>query len=249
MIKTKCAKHIGNHQFKSFFRERLIEETPSLYNTIKKNSLALYRQTNSVVISTSKQKVVNLSSDCRLYSKLCIASQAREGVLDEFFAQENHACPVSFSEYSKLRAAKDKSEITQLLHKVFKPQYEKPNVQMKRIDGTAFVNVYRSRTSKMFGEYYDDELVKVVYSFSEEVDRMDFAFDRYLENSIKTQAREGRGKGMRISVRRDTPLCEDFKTFMRDSDNKAELLLMFANSMSQIWDVPSIVATVNEKVI
>ena len=53
---VKCAKHIGNHQFKSFFRERLIEETPSLYNTIKKNSLALYRQTNSVVISTSKQK-------------------------------------------------------------------------------------------------------------------------------------------------------------------------------------------------
>ena len=53
---VKCAKRIGNHQFKSFFRERLIEETPSLYNTIKKNSLALYRQTNSVVISTSKQK-------------------------------------------------------------------------------------------------------------------------------------------------------------------------------------------------
>ena len=142
-----------------------------------------------------------------------------------------------------MRAAKDKSEFTQLLHKVFKPQHEKPSVRMKRIDRTAFVNVYRSRTSKMFGEYYDDELVKVVYSFSEEVDRMDFVFDRYLENSIKRQAREGRGKGMRISVGRDTPLSEDSK-------NKAELLLMIANSMSQIWDVPtSLIATVNEKVI
>ena len=95
----------------------------------------------------------------------------------------------------------------------------------------------------MFGEYYDDELVKVVYSFSEEVDRMDFVFDRYLENSIKRQAREGWGKGMRISVGWDTPLSEDSK-------NKAELLLMIANSMSQIWDVPtSLIATVNEKVI
>ena len=55
---------------------------------------------------------------------------------------------------------------------------------------------------------------------------------------------------MHISVRRDTPLCEDFKAFMRDSDNKAELLLMIANSVSQIKDIPtSIIATVNEKVI
>lgn len=45
---------------------------------------------------------------------------------------------------------------------------------MKVIDGTAFVNIYRSRTSKTFGEYRDDELVKAVYSFYEGVDRMDF---------------------------------------------------------------------------
>ena len=62
---VKCAKYIRNHQFKLFVRERLIEETLSLYETIKKNSLALYCQKNSVVISTSKQKVVNVSSDCQ----------------------------------------------------------------------------------------------------------------------------------------------------------------------------------------
>ena len=44
--------------------------------------------------------------------------------------------------------------------------------------------------------------------------------------------REGRGIGMRVSG--DTPLCEDFKTFMKDSDNKAELFLMIPNSVSQI---------------
>ena len=149
-----------------------------------------------------------------------------------------------------MRAAKDKSELTQLLHKVFEPQYEEPNVQVKVIDGTTFVNIYRPRTSKTLGEYCDDDLVKAVYSFSKGADRMDFVFGRYLENSIKTQTREGRGKGMRILVRRDTPLCEDFKTFMRDSDNKAEVFLMIANSISQIKDVPtSIIATVNEKVI
>ena len=86
-----------------------------------------------------------------------------------------------------MRAAKDKSEFTHLLHKVFEPQYEEPNVQIKVIDGTAFVNIYRPSTLKTFEEYCDDELVKVVYSINKGVDRMGFVFDRYLENSIKTQ--------------------------------------------------------------
>ena len=120
---------------------------------------------------------------------------------------------------------------------------------MKRIDGTAFANLYWPRTSKTFGEHCNDELVKVVYSFSEGTDRMHFVFDRYLENRIKTQTREGRGKGSCISVSGDTPLCVQFKTF-RDSDNKAELFLIIASSISQIRDVPiSVIATVNEKVI
>ena len=77
---------------------------------------------------------------------------------------------------------------------------------------------------------------------------MDFVFDRYLENSIKMQTCEGRGKGIPISVRRDTPLREDLKTFMTDSYNKAKLFLMIANSISQIRDVPtSIIATVKRK--
>lgn len=55
---------------------------------------------------------------------------------------------------------------------------------------------------------------------------------------------------MRISVKKDTPLCIYFKQFMRDSNNKAELFLIIANSVSQIRDAPtSITAVVNVKVI
>lgn len=61
---VKCEKYIRNYQFNLFVRECLTEGMASLYSTIKKNSPALYRQRNSVVISTSKQKEVNLSSDC-----------------------------------------------------------------------------------------------------------------------------------------------------------------------------------------
>ena len=115
---------------------------------------------------------------------------------------------------------------------------------MKVIGGTAFVKIYQPKKLKAFREYCDDELVKVVYSFSEGVDRMDFVFDRYLKNSIKTQNSEDRKKEMRISVRRDTLFCEDFKQITRF---QADLFLMISNSISQIRNVPtSIIAAVKE---
>ena len=115
---------------------------------------------------------------------------------------------------------------------------------MKVIGGTVFVKIYRPKKLKAFREYCDDELVKVVYSFSEGVDRMDFVFDRYLKNSIKTQNSEDRKKEMRISVRRDTLFCEDFKQITRF---QADLFLMISNSISQIRNVPtSIIAAVKE---
>ena len=121
---------------------------------------------------------------------------------------------------------------------------------MKAIDGTAFVNIYWLRTSKTFGEYFDDDLVKVVYCLSDGVYIMDFVFDRYLENSIKTHTHEGWEKNPRISVRKDTSLCVDFKTFIRDSYSKAELFLMIANSICQIREVlTSMIVTVKKKVI
>ena len=107
---------------------------------------------------------------------------------------------------------------------------------MKVIGGTAFVKIYQPKKLKAFREYCDDELVKVVYSFSEGVDRMDFVFDRYLKNSIKTQNSEDRKKEMRISVRRDTLFCEDFKQITRF---QADLFLMISNSISQIRNVPT----------
>ena len=41
------------------------------------------------------------------------------------------------------------------------------------------------------------------------------------------------GKGMHISVRRDTSFLGDFKKFMKDN-NKVELFLVIANSVSQL---------------
>ena len=59
--------------------------------------------------------------------------------------------------------------ILNLLHKVFEPQYEEPNVQIKVIYGIAFVNIYLQRTLTTFGQYHHNELVKVTYLFLREL--------------------------------------------------------------------------------
>ena len=246
----KNAKDIGEHQFKAFVEQRLTEGTSSIYDTIKKNNLPLYRQKNCVVTPKSKQKVATLTSDCRLFSNLYIASQSREGNLEQFFARENHAYPVSLSEYGKLRKCPTKSDFIKCLHEIVEPHYEEPRIEMKVIDGAAFVNIYQPKISNNFGEYCYDEITKRVYTISQHLDRLDFVFDTYQHNSIKTQTRENRGTGMRVLVRRDTPMCRKFQDFMRNSDNKTELFLMIANAISKIENVStSIIATAGDKVI
>ena len=79
---VKCSKHIGNHQFKSFVTEHLIEGTSSLYNTIKKNSLACIIKKNIVPI---KQKVVNLSYDCRIYFEFMHSLSSKRSWLRQIF--------------------------------------------------------------------------------------------------------------------------------------------------------------------
>ena len=55
---------------------------------------------------------------------------------------------------------------------------------MKVIDGSAFVNIYRPKTSKTFREYCDVEIVNIACSLCQGVERIDFVFDRCLEKTV-----------------------------------------------------------------
>ena len=70
-----------------------------------------------------------VKADCRLFSNLYIASQSRAGDLDNFFAHKNHAFPVSFSEYGKLRGG-TKSDFLDYLESIDKSTYIKPKVDV-----------------------------------------------------------------------------------------------------------------------
>ena len=120
---------------------------------------------------------------------------------------------------------------------------------MKVIDGAAFVNMNGPKSSTTYGEYCEDELLSKLKLISQNTKRLDLVFDVYSENSLKSQTRENRGGGIRISVRKDTPFCKDFQKFMRNDTNRTELFKMIAEAVIQIPEkLATIVATIGNKI-
>ena len=107
-------------------------------------------------MSKSKQKIPTLISEKCLYANLYVAYQSREGNLDNFFAHENHAFPVPISEYDKLRKATSKFDFLHCMRSLVNVTYNAPDVSMKVIDGAAFVNMNRPKSSTTYEKYYED---------------------------------------------------------------------------------------------
>ena len=114
---------------------------------------------------------------------------------------------------------------------------------MKLIDGAAFVNINPPRGASTFGNYCS-ELNEKLKTIGNGLARVDVVFDIYKDKSLKSQTRENRGAGIRVSVRENTPVMKNFTSFMRNDLNKTELSVMLAQSFTA-----TIVATNLENVV
>jgi hypothetical protein len=87
----------------------------------------------------SKQEIVSLGDDHRLYANLYVACQPQWD-LQSFFSHENHSYSVAVSEYGKLRKCSAKSDFLKCLQELMGPIHQLADVNVKVIDGAAFVN-------------------------------------------------------------------------------------------------------------
>ena len=198
-------------------------DTP-ISGTIAKNSFVLFGRRNTVVKFNDKAKIVELKSDCSLFSKLYIANQAREGNLQEFFKHENQKFPPSLAEGGKLRQAK-KADLLRCLESYcsMKEDHGHPSAEVSVLDGAAVVHFLPLRESRTFGEYARDVFIPYITSELERSSRVDLVWDVYLNDSLKMIARENRGTGARRRVLPNVKLPSNWKNFLRNDDNKDEL--------------------------
>ena len=80
-VAYKC----GKVQYNQFVTDRLYTRNKSIYLPVTSNKFLLFRQKSSASTSKVKKRIKEMKSDCTLYSSLYIASQYRDGNLEEFF--------------------------------------------------------------------------------------------------------------------------------------------------------------------
>lgn len=166
-----------------------------------------------------------------------IASQFRDGDLEDFFAHENQPWPPSLSEHGKLHLPSKKSDLLGLLDSGVvrePPSY----FHAKVIDGPAIVHILPFKQVSTFDEYSERVFNAWVRKELLNCDRIDIIWDVYKAGSLKESTREKRGNGLRRKVSGQAKLPANFKDFLRHSLNKQELF-DFLTCKASSYDYPA----------
>ena len=91
------AKIKGQSMYDNYVEERLNKWSKPITDTIQRCNLPLFGTPEKRTSHKTGNQVADLKSDCRLFSRLHIACQAREGNLEEFFKHENSSSPPALS--------------------------------------------------------------------------------------------------------------------------------------------------------
>ena len=106
--------------------------------------------------------------------------------------------------------------------------------QVSILDGAGIVNMLRPGTAKTFKAYATDVLVPYILSQLQHVERLDIVWDRYIADSLKSETRSKRGKGIRRRVEPRSAVPGNWQGFLRIDDNQTELFFFLASNVTKI---------------
>lgn len=123
----------------------------------------------------------------------------------------------------------------------------RPPVDVTVVDGPAIVNILKPGTYKTFVAYAKDVfLPHLQKQLEQSTNRIYLVWDQYLKDSLKTSARERRGRGVRRRVQADTTIPINWQKFVRIDENKTDLYEYLSMSIDSD---KIIIATSGEKVL
>ncbi|CAG2231325.1 unnamed protein product [Mytilus edulis] len=245
VVKTvNTIESLGQEQFEKYTKERLVDRTTSVFDTIKRNKLPLLQTPPPAKkSSTTDHKLMALKSNCSLFSRLYIACQSRDGNLDDFFRHENHAFPPSLSQNGTIRLGTKADLLSKCLERLTPPTDVKPVVSSVILDGSAVVNMLKPVNIKSFNEYALKVFIPYIQNIGKDVQRIDIVFDTYIDNSLKASTRGKRGKGIRRRVQDETNVPGNWQEFLRLDENKIELFHFLADKITSAGIDNEIVVT------
>ena len=95
-------------------------------------------------------------------------------------------------------------------------------------DGGALIHSLTPRGARTFSDYAFNQMLKLIRM---ELRKVDIVWDYYRKYAIKEQIRGDRGKGSRLRVSPKTLIPKNWSEFLRDSNNKTELIHFLAKTV------------------
>ena len=219
VVKTvRNAKKIGKHQFDTFVKERIQDQTKGLEDSIPRNKLPLFKSVTSKPAKV-QQKISSLKKEAGLFSRLYIGCQTRKGNMEDFFRHENQTSPPALSESGKLYSG-TKSDLLLCLDDCTEASSQPPSVTAIILDGATITQMLKPGTTKTFEEYANQVFIPYILRQVQHVQRLDLVWDSYKADSLKASAREKRGKGIRRRVINSAKIPGNWQSFLRVDDNK-----------------------------
>ena len=179
-------------------------------------------------------KTVAMKNDVQLFSRMYIACQSREGVLDSFFKHENHPWPSSLAENNSIRQG-SKADLMGCLEALAPRPEDTPEVDMKIIDGAALMYTFDPKKSnvtvKTFRDFSQLVFLPYVERQLQSVERLDFVWDVYKVGGLQSSTRKRHGMGEALRVAASTKLPSNWQTFLWVDSNKTGLFNYLASAL------------------
>ena len=151
---------LGIEWYKLYHERVIKDQTTSIHEVIKKNSLSLFSCPKPKTKSKHGEQITMLRHDVELFSRLYIVMQRREGDMSTFFMHVNHPYPPSLYDRGKLRLRK-KSDLVSVLPA--ESEKEAPVVfDVKILDGAAIVHLLPTNGVRTFDDYSSDVFIPYV---------------------------------------------------------------------------------------
>ena len=136
-----------------------------------------------------------------------------------------------------------KSQLTEILQAQVDIPERAPEGEVISVDGSAMVNTTPPRTSKTFEDYAREDILPKIKFYGTTYKRVNVVFDVYMTSSLKGEARMRRGQGIRRRVTGTSKTPTNWRSFLRDDDNKTELFQFLADRICQTQTTSTILLT------
>ena len=178
-----------------------------------------------------------VKSDFLLVSKLLMACQTRELNQEALLSHENSTYPPALSSDGNLNLPESKSDILQKLDAGLVSVADKPNfVDVHIFDGPGVMYSLKGQvtSSNTFGEFKSDVFLPWLSNQLQYCNRVDFVWDRYPIDSLKSYTRNERGRGRRKHVGDNIKIPAKMIDFLKNGENKEDLFQFLSKGVEQI---------------